>query len=42
MDTITSKKYKQIVKISVNSDSSYDSNDTLISYSDISKLKSLI
>lgn len=42
MDDSTKAKYKQIVKNSVKSDSSYDQNDTLSSYSDISKMKSLI
>lgn len=42
MDDSTKGKYKQIVKNSVKSDSSYDQNDTLSSYSDISKMKSLM
>ncbi|HDT7012823.1 TPA: polysaccharide lyase 8 family protein [Staphylococcus aureus] len=42
MDDSTKAKYKQIVKTSVNSDSSYGQNDTLSSYSDISKMKSLM
>lgn len=42
MDDSTKAKYKQIVKNSVKSDSSYDQNDTLSSYSDISKMKSLM
>ncbi len=42
MDDSTKAKYKQIVKTSVNSDSSYGQNDTLRSYSDISKMKSLM
>ena len=41
MDDSTKTKYKQIVKTSVKSDSSYDSNDTLNSYSDIDKMKKL-
>lgn len=42
MDDSTKAKYKQIVKTSVKSDSSYGQNDTLSSYSDISKMKSLM
>ncbi|MCS5347972.1 polysaccharide lyase 8 family protein [Staphylococcus aureus] len=42
MDESTKAKYKQIVKTSVKSDSSYGQNDTLNSYSDISKMKSLM
>ncbi len=42
MDTTTSEKYKQIVKTSVNSDSSYNQTDYLNSYSDIDKMKSLM
>ncbi|HCX9038253.1 TPA: polysaccharide lyase 8 family protein [Staphylococcus aureus] len=42
MDESTKAKYKQIVKTSVKSDSSYKQNDYLSSYSDISKMKSLI
>ncbi len=42
MDDSTKAKYKQIVKTSVKSDSSYDSNDTLSSYSDIDKMKKLM
>ncbi|MFA1038453.1 polysaccharide lyase family 8 super-sandwich domain-containing protein, partial [Staphylococcus aureus] len=42
MDDSTKAKYKQIVKTSVNSDSSYDSNVTLNSYSDIDKMKKLM
>ncbi|PNZ55581.1 hyaluronate lyase [Staphylococcus aureus] len=42
MDESTKAKYKQIVKNSVKSDSSYGQNDTLSSYSDISKMKSLM
>ncbi|HCX2353603.1 TPA: polysaccharide lyase 8 family protein [Staphylococcus aureus] len=42
MDESTKVKYKQIVKTSVKSDSSYKQNDYLSSYSDISKMKSLI
>ncbi|HHO5490514.1 TPA: polysaccharide lyase 8 family protein [Staphylococcus aureus] len=42
MDESTKAKYKQIVKTSVNSDSSYKQNDYLSSYSDISKMKSLM
>ncbi|NGD10338.1 polysaccharide lyase 8 family protein [Staphylococcus aureus] len=42
MDDSTKAKYKQIVKTSVKSDSSYKQNDYLSSYSDISKMKSLI
>ncbi|MBE5666261.1 polysaccharide lyase 8 family protein [Staphylococcus sp. SS251] len=42
MDESTKAKYKQIVKTSVKSDSSYGQNDTLSSYSDISKMKSLM
>ncbi|HDZ7608955.1 TPA: polysaccharide lyase 8 family protein [Staphylococcus aureus] len=42
MDDSTKAKYKQIFKTSVKSDSSYGQNDTLSSYSDISKMKSLM
>ncbi|MBO0929314.1 polysaccharide lyase 8 family protein [Staphylococcus sp. 30400_3112M30941] len=42
LDDSTKAKYKQIVKTSVKSDSSYDSNDTLNSYSDIDKMKKLM
>ncbi|MFS4832416.1 polysaccharide lyase 8 family protein [Staphylococcus aureus] len=42
MDDSTKSKYKKIVKTSVKSDSSYGQNDTLSSYSDISKMKSLM
>ncbi|HHW6439297.1 TPA: polysaccharide lyase 8 family protein [Staphylococcus aureus] len=42
MDDSTKAKYKKIVKTSVKSDSSYVQNDTLSSYSDISKMKSLM
>ncbi|EOR47916.1 hypothetical protein M140OLGA_1882 [Staphylococcus aureus subsp. aureus 112808A] len=42
MDDSTKAKYKQIVKTSVNSDSSYNQNDYLNSYSDIDKMKKLI
>ncbi|HDI0332485.1 TPA: polysaccharide lyase 8 family protein [Staphylococcus aureus] len=42
MDESTKAKYKQIVKNSVKSDSTYGQNDTLSSYSDISKMKSLM
>ncbi|MGZ1563996.1 polysaccharide lyase 8 family protein [Staphylococcus argenteus] len=42
MDESTKAKYKQIVKTSVKSDSTYGQNDTLSSYSDISKMKSLM
>ncbi len=42
IDNSTKAKYKQIVKTSVKSDSSYDSNDTLSSYSDIDKMKKLM
>ncbi|CAM4068991.1 hyaluronate lyase [Staphylococcus schweitzeri] len=42
MDTTTSERYKQIVKTSVNSDSSYKQTDYLNSYSDIDKMKSLM
>ncbi|HCV1301164.1 TPA: polysaccharide lyase 8 family protein, partial [Staphylococcus aureus] len=42
MDDSTKAKYKQIVKTSVKSDSSYKQNDYLSSYSDISKMKSLM
>ncbi|MBO8747477.1 polysaccharide lyase 8 family protein [Staphylococcus aureus] len=42
MDESTKAKYKQIVKTSVKSDSSYNQNDYLNSYSDISKMKSLM
>lgn len=41
MDESTKAKYKQIVKTSVESDSSYKQNDYLNSYSDIDKMKSL-
>lgn len=41
MDDSTKTKYKQIVKTSVNSDSSYNQNDYLNSYSDIDKMKKL-
>ncbi|RLQ97555.1 hyaluronate lyase [Staphylococcus aureus] len=42
MDDSTKTKYKQIVKTSVDSDSSYNQNDYLNSYSDIDKMKKLI
>ncbi|UVJ25579.1 polysaccharide lyase 8 family protein [Staphylococcus aureus] len=42
MDESTKAKYKQIVKTSVKSDSTYGQNDTLSSYSDISKMKALM
>lgn len=42
MDESTKAKYKQIVKTSVKSDSTYGQNDTLSSYSDISKMKPLM
>ncbi|UMT77305.1 polysaccharide lyase 8 family protein [Staphylococcus roterodami] len=42
MDESTKTRYKQIVKTSVNSDSSYNQNDYLNSYSDIDKMKKLI
>ncbi|HGN7160716.1 TPA: polysaccharide lyase 8 family protein [Staphylococcus aureus] len=42
MDDSTKTKYKQIIKTSVKSDSSYNQNDYLNSYSDISKMKSLM
>ncbi|BBK65283.1 hyaluronate lyase [Staphylococcus aureus] len=42
MDDSTKTKYKQIVKTSVNSDSSYNQNDYLNSYSDIDKMKKLM
>ncbi|WP_444424771.1 polysaccharide lyase 8 family protein [Staphylococcus aureus] len=42
MDDSTKAKYKQIVKSSVESDSSYKQNDYLNSYSDIDKMKSLM
>ena len=42
MDESTKAKYKQIVKTSVKSDSTYKQNDYLSSYSDISKMKSLM
>ncbi|MHB9664243.1 hypothetical protein, partial [Staphylococcus aureus] len=42
MDESTKAKYKQIVKTSVKSDSSYKQNNYLSSYSDISKTHSLI
>ncbi|HHW7943027.1 TPA: polysaccharide lyase 8 family protein [Staphylococcus aureus] len=42
MDDSTKDKYKQIVKTSVESDSSYGQNDTLSSYSDIDKMKALM
>ncbi|HHV8921630.1 TPA: polysaccharide lyase 8 family protein [Staphylococcus aureus] len=41
MDDSTKTKYKQIVKTSINSDSSYNQNDYLNSYSDIDKMKKL-
>ncbi|HBN6336812.1 TPA: polysaccharide lyase 8 family protein [Staphylococcus aureus] len=42
MDDSTKAKYKKIVKTSVKSNSSYKQNDYLSSYSDISKMKSLM
>lgn len=42
MDKSTKSKYKKIVKTSVESDSSYKQTDYLSSYSDISKMKSLM
>ncbi|HDA7421281.1 TPA: polysaccharide lyase 8 family protein [Staphylococcus aureus] len=42
MDKSTKAKYKKIVKNSVESDSSYKQTDYLSSYSDISKMKSLM
>ncbi|EOT0257493.1 polysaccharide lyase 8 family protein [Staphylococcus aureus] len=42
MDDSTKTRYKQIVKTSVESDSSYKQTDYLNSYSDISKMKSLM
>ncbi|WP_410533755.1 polysaccharide lyase 8 family protein [Staphylococcus aureus] len=42
MNDSTKTKYKQIVKTSVNSDSSYNQNDYLNSYSDIDKMKKLM
>lgn len=42
MDDSTKTKYKQIVKTSVESDSSYKQTDYLNSYSDIDKMKSLM
>ncbi|HCY1508608.1 TPA: polysaccharide lyase 8 family protein [Staphylococcus aureus] len=42
MDKSTKAKYKKIVKTSVESDSSYKQTDYLNSYSDISKMKSLM
>lgn len=42
MDDSTKAKYKQIVKTSVESDSSYKQTDYLNSYSDIDKMKSLM
>ncbi|HHP1262166.1 TPA: polysaccharide lyase 8 family protein [Staphylococcus argenteus] len=42
MDESTKAKYKQIVKTSVESDSSYKQTDYLNSYSDIDKMKSLM
>ncbi|HGO1809401.1 TPA: polysaccharide lyase 8 family protein [Staphylococcus aureus] len=42
MDDSTKTKYKQIIKTSVKSDSSYNQNDYLNSYSDIDKMKKLI
>ncbi|ULX05919.1 polysaccharide lyase 8 family protein [Staphylococcus aureus] len=42
MDKSTKVKYKKIVKTSVESDSSYKQTDYLSSYSDISKMKSLM
>ncbi|MFO8224162.1 polysaccharide lyase 8 family protein, partial [Staphylococcus aureus] len=42
MDDSTKTRYKQIVKTSVNSDSSYNQNNYLNSYSDIAKMKKLM
>ncbi len=42
MDDVTNTKFKKIVKTSVKSDSTYGQNDTLSSYSDIDKMKSLM
>ncbi|UEX90496.1 polysaccharide lyase 8 family protein [Staphylococcus ratti] len=42
VDTSTATKYKQIVKTSVNSDSSYKQNDYLHAYSDMDKMKKLM
>lgn len=42
MDESTKAKYKQIVKTSVESDSSYNQNDYLNLYSDIDKMKKLM
>ncbi|HCY7746480.1 TPA: polysaccharide lyase 8 family protein [Staphylococcus aureus] len=42
MDKSTKAKYKKIVKTSIESDSSYKQTDYLSSYSDISKMKSLM
>ncbi|HAR3029493.1 TPA: polysaccharide lyase 8 family protein [Staphylococcus aureus] len=42
IDKSTKAKYKKIVKTSVESDSSYKQTDYLSSYSDISKMKSLM
>lgn len=42
MDDSTKTKYKQIIKTSIKSDANYGQNDTLSSYSDISKMKSLM
>ncbi|NGA54059.1 polysaccharide lyase 8 family protein [Staphylococcus aureus] len=42
MDKSTKAKYKKIVKTSAESDSSYKQTDYLSSYSDISKMKSLM
>ncbi|HDT6306765.1 TPA: polysaccharide lyase 8 family protein [Staphylococcus aureus] len=42
MDDSTKTRYKQIVKTSVKSDSSYNQNDYLNSYSDIDKMKKLM
>ncbi|HCV1345866.1 TPA: polysaccharide lyase 8 family protein [Staphylococcus aureus] len=42
MDKSTKAKYKKVVKTSVESDSSYKQTDYLSSYSDISKMKSLM
>ncbi|HDZ3345669.1 TPA: polysaccharide lyase 8 family protein [Staphylococcus aureus] len=42
MDDSTKTKYKQIIKTSVKSDSSYNQNDYLNSYADIDKMKSLM
>ncbi|CDR28300.1 polysaccharide lyase 8 family protein [Staphylococcus schweitzeri] len=42
MDESTKSRYKQFVKTSVNSDSSYTQNDYLNSYSDIDKMKKLM